>query len=337
MNNKPVKFQDITIMPGERKAISIPLAAMPAHQDVEMTVHVINGKKSGPCLFVCAAIHGDEINGIEIIRRLLKQKQMQKLRGTLVAIPIVNMHGFITHSRYLPDGRDLNRSFPGSEKGSLASRIAYTFLKEIVKKCTHGIDLHTASRHRDNLPQIRADMSCENTKILAQSFGVPVILDSKVRDGSLRESVAEKGTPILLYEAGEALRFDEVSIKAGVRGTLNVMRELEMLPKLKNPHQHKLPVISTKSSWVRAASGGLLNSSVPLGARVAEGDVIGIVSDPTGSNETQVIAPKEGIVIGKTNLPLVYEGDALFHLAFYSQKTEAVSNQVEEFQEQYDY
>ena len=337
MKNNPISIGGQEIQPGERKTISLPLAAMPTHNDVEMKVVVIHGKRPGPCLFISAAIHGDEINGVEIIRRILKRKQIDRINGTLIAIPIVNVHGFITHQRYLPDGRDLNRCFPGSSKGALASRMANTFFKEIVHKCTHGIDLHTGARHRTNLPQIRADLSSDEVKSLAITFGVPAIIDSKIRDGSLREAGGDIGIPILLYEAGEALRFDEICVRAGVRGIVRVMRELEMLPKKpEKPGTKKNAIISSNTSWVRAPYSGILRTLVPLGGYAQKGSVLGIINDPLGETEYQVVAPQEGIVIGRTNLPLAYEGDALFHLAYYQQRSEAVYDQVEAFQERMD-
>jgi hypothetical protein len=336
MKNAPLIIGDTSVLPGESKTIDIPLAAMVTHNDVEMTVRVINGKKPGPCLFISAAIHGDEINGVEIIRRLLKLKQLKRISGTVVAIPIVNVHGFITNSRYLPDGRDLNRSFPGSQKGSLAGRIAYTFFKDIVSKCTHGVDLHTGARHRSNLPQIRADLSNPDTMQLACAFGVPAVIDSKLRDGSLRSVANDAGIPLLLYEAGEALRFDEVAIRAGVRGILNIMRELGMLPKVKPRSSLRKPVISNSTSWVRAPYSGVLRALVPLGAKAEKGSVLGLIGDPMGISEYQVIAPDEGIVIGRTYLPLVHEGEALFHLAYYEKKTDKVVDQLEQFHERWD-
>lgn len=334
--NEILKIGKVEIKPGEHRTIDLPLAAMVTHNDVEMTVHVIRGKRSGPVLFVNAAIHGDELNGVEIIRRLLKQKQLSRLRGTLIAIPIVNVYGFLNNSRYLPDGRDLNRSFPGSSKGSLAARIANTFLKEIVKKSTHGIDIHTGARHRSNLPQLRADLSNEQVQRMASAFDVPVIIDSKIRDGSLREMGDESGIPILLYEAGEALRFDELSIRAGVRGVINVMRELNMLPHKQHRIHNKKPIISRNTTWTRAPHSGILRSLVPLGAHVTKDSVLGVVGDPLGTSEYHVIAQEEGIVIGRTYLPLVHEGEALFHLAHYEAKSEKVHSQLEAFQERYE-
>lgn len=333
MKNDVFEIGGHSVKPGDHKTIDIPLAAMPTHSTIQMPIHVINGKQAGATLFISAAIHGDEINGVEIIRRLLKLKQLSKVKGTVVAIPIVNVHGFLTNSRYLPDGRDLNRSFPGSSKGSLASRMADTFFKEVVEKCTHGVDLHTAARHRDNLPQVRADLSNDEVKRLAMSFGVPAVIDSKIRDGSLRAVAGDNNIPVLLYEAGEALRFDEVSIRAGMRGIISVMRELGMLSKLRKKDVVKTPVISSSTLWVRAPYSGILRALVPLGAKAEKGSVLGIIGDPLGTNEFQVIAPEDGIVIGRTNLPLVYEGDALFHLAYYKQTVDSVLDQVESFQE----
>lgn len=326
------EIADVSVSADERKTIEVSMGAMVTHNDVQMTVHVVNGKKPGPKLFVCAAIHGDEINGVEIIRRLLQVKSLRRLSGTLVAIPIVNIHGFINQTRYLPDGRDLNRSFPGLKKGSLSARVADKFFTTIVKRCDYGIDLHTGARHRDNLPQIRADLSEDKVKALASAFGVPAIIDSKIRDGSLRAAAGEEGIPILLYEAGEALRFNELAIRAGVRGVLNVMRHLQMLPPLKNKEQTKA-VISSNTSWVRAPHSGILRALVPLGVKASKDSVLGVIADPLGVTEFQVTSPEDGIVIGRTNLPLVNEGDALFHLAYYHKKMDTVVDQMEDFQE----
>ena len=279
-----------------------------------MPVKVICGRRAGPVLFVSAAIHGDELNGVEIIRRLLKRKVLSGLFGTLIAVPIVNVHGFLDQSRYLPDRRDLNRSFPGSAKGSIAARLANTFLKEIVSKADCGIDLHTGALNRSNLPQIRANIHDAKTLALARAFGAPVVLNSDIRDGSLRACAAERGFPVLIYEAGEALRFDELSIRAGVSGILKVMRFLGMLTQGK-PGSSIVPVIAASTSWVRAPASGIVNHRAKLGARVVAGQSIAIVGDPLGEYEVAVSAPFDGIVIGRNNLPLAHEGDALFNIA----------------------
>ena len=334
MKAAPLVLAGQEIKPGERTTIDIPITAMVTNHDMRMTVHVIHSRKPGPTLFVSAAIHGDEINGVEIIRRLLRQKQLSRMSGTLIAVPIVNVHGFLSYSRYLPDGRDLNRSFPGSKTGSLAARTAHAFLNGIVKKATHGIDLHTGSRHRENLPQIRANLSNEKVKAMALAFGCPAIINSKLRDGSLRESADDLGIPILLYEAGEALRFDETSIRAGVRGILNVMRHLEMLSsKNKSAKNPGKPVLTSATNWIRAPHSGITRTLVSLGSQVKRGDVLGVIADPLGYTDFGVIAPNDGIVIGRNNLPIVHEGDALIHLANYATQLDAAAEQVESFQE----
>lgn len=335
MKNEDLLIHDVRVAPGARATIELPAGRLYTHAPMSMPVQVVNGKQTGPRLFISAAIHGDEINGVEIIRRLLKLPILRRLKGTLITVPVVNVHGFINHSRYLPDRRDLNRSFPGSEKGSLAARLANIFMQEIVSNSTHGIDLHTGAIHRANLPQIRANLDDEETARLAGAFDVPVIISSNLRDGSLREAVAEYGIPMLLYEAGEALRFDEVSIRAGVNGIVKVMRMLEMLPpSTRSTKKKNEPVIARSSAWVRTSDSGILRSMVPLGARVKKGRLLGVVADPFGEREILINSPFTGIVIGRINIPLVNEGDALFHIARFEDNRD-VAIKVEEFQEQH--
>ena len=325
----------VDIQPGERRIVDVPVASLYTHDDLSISVQILRAKRPGPTLFISAAIHGDEINGVEIIRRLLQHKALNSLRGTLLAIPIVNVYGFLNHTRYLPDGRDLNRSFPGSAKGSLTGRMARTFVSEIVSKCTHGIDLHTGARHRSNFPQIRADLDDPVARTMTEAFGVPLALDAKIRDGSLRECAGDAGIPVILYEAGEALRFEELYIRAGVKGILSVMRSIGMLPRSRGKKSPDLPIISSQTSWVRAPESGILRSFVPLGEKVEKGQTIAMVADPLGTAETPITAPDNGVVIGRTNLPLVYEGDATFHIAHYGRKVGKVEKQVEQFQEEH--
>jgi len=334
MKNEPLIINGITILPGSRMTIDLPAGRLYTHTPMSIPVNIISGKHAGPRLFISAAIHGDEINGVEIIRRLLKHSVLKRLRGTIIAVPIVNVHGFINHSRYLPDRRDLNRSFPGSEKGSIAARLAHLFMQQIISKSTHGIDIHTGAIHRTNLPQIRANLDDAETNRLARAFNVPVIISSNLRDGSLREAAAENGIPMLLYEAGEALRFDEVSIRAGVKGIINVMRILEMLPQSGKKNRKQIePVVAHSSSWVRAPDSGILRAMIPLGGRVKKGTLLGVIADPFGEREIQVIASFSGIVIGRTNLPLVNEGEALYHIARFGDMQD-IESKVDEFQEE---
>jgi len=296
-----------------------------------LPVYIKHGKKPGPTLFVSAAIHGDELNGIEIISRLINSKSVKNLRGTLIAVPLVNAYGVLNLDRYLPDRRDLNRSFPGSKKGSLASRLAHIFMTEIVQQCDYGIDLHTGAIHRSNLPQIRANLDDKETLSMAQAFGAPVLINSNLRDGSLRESANELGIPILLYEAGEALRFDEVSIRAGYRGIINVMRHLEMLSKRSSKKPPIKPFIARESGWVRAPDSGFVMHQRKLGDFVNKGDVLAVIKDPFGDVIDNIKSHTAGIIIGKQNIPLVHEGEAVYHIAYVNKAQESVVEHIERF------
>ncbi|MGB3750600.1 MAG: succinylglutamate desuccinylase/aspartoacylase family protein [Arcobacteraceae bacterium] len=299
----------------------------------KLPVRVIRGKKDGPIVFVSAAIHGDELNGIEIIRRFRKLNILKRLKGTLILVPIVNVYGIMNLSRYLPDRRDLNRSFPGSSKGSLAGRVAKVFFDEIVLKCDLGIDLHTASIHKSNLPQVRTNIENEYTFNLAKAFGAPVVLHSELRDGSLRAVAQEKGVPILLYEAGEALRFDETSIRIGVNGLVNVLRKNEMLPQVTRKRTLKTPVITKSSKWIRSIESGMLRTIKALGDTVKENEIIAFIDEPLGDDSFEVLAPFDGIIIGKSEIPLVQEGDAVFHIANFK-NLEIAEDKIEYFNEE---
>ena len=302
------------IPPAKRQVIEIPIARLPTQTLITLPVTVINGSYQGPILWLSAAIHGDEVNGVEIIRQVLQKISPSLLKGTLIAVPIVNIFGFIEQSRYLPDRRDLNRSFPGSKRGSLGSRLAHLFMEEIVRKSTHGIDLHTASDHRKNLPQIRANLHDGQTYECAKAFAAPVTIYSQTRDGSLREAAAKQGIPILLYEAGEALRFDENAIKVGVEGIMRVMASLNMYPL--EMYLEPKPVLEVnETKWVRASRSGILRLYVELGQKVIKKQLLGVISDAFGEQNTTVNAPCTGVVIGSLQNPLVNQGDAIVHLA----------------------
>ncbi len=304
-----------SIPAGTRQTVDLPVSVLSDHTPVSMSVHVVHGKADGPTVFVSAGIHGDEVIGVEIVRRLLRAPNLKSLRGTLIVIPIVNAFGFINHSRYLPDRRDLNRMFPGTPGGSLASRLAHLFLTEVVARCDLGIDLHSAAIHRTNLPQVRISPDNAYTATLAEVFGAPVILQSPLREGSLRGAAKDIGKDILLFEAGEGLRFDEMSVRAGVAGILRVLHHVGQLPAKGIAKPKALPQYCTSSKWLRAPAGGLLRTFRADGDVVAEGDVMAVVADPFGEAEEEIIAPFNGIVVGRAVLPVVNEGDAVFHLA----------------------
>ena len=255
----------VSVLPGTRETIDLPLSLLSDHTPITLTAQVVHGRRPGPILIINGAIHGDEVNGVEIIRRVLRHSLVRRLAGTLIAVPIVNVYGFLTNTRYLPDRRDLNRSFPGSPTGSLASRLAHLYMSEIAIHGTHGIDLHTAAIHRSNFPQVRGDLSNPVVRDMAIGFGVPVVLNAALREGSLRKAAIESGIPFLVYEAGEALRFDEVAIRAGVQGIIRVMGKLGMVRQRRRDEAPADPVVSRRSVWVRAPEGGIFHVQAKLG------------------------------------------------------------------------
>jgi len=304
---------DVAVRPGSIATLNLGLAGLYTSEPVAMQVHVAHGRRDGPVVFVSAAVHGDEINGVEIVRRLLHMPQLKRLAGTLLLVPIVNLFGFHIRSRYLPDRRDLNRSFPGNEGGSMASRLANVFMQQIVARSDIGIDLHTAAVHRDNLPQIRADINDPMLAPLAKAFSAPVQLHSAAPQGSLRGAASDIGVSVMVYEAGEALRFDEVAIQVGLRGIVNVLRQLAMLPPVRRSRSRPSAELRS-STWVRAPQSGILRAQSRLGDMVNKGAPLAVVADPAGQTEMIIEAPFDGVVIGRTNLPLVYEGEAVFHV-----------------------
>ena len=305
----------VAIQPGASETVELEVSVLANSTRLDLPVHVLHGEKSGPCVFLSAAIHGDEIQGVEIVRRVLVALRGKSLSGTILAVPIVNSFGFLNHSRYMPDRRDLNRSFPGSDRGSLASLLADLFFNEVVARAQYGIDYHTAALHRTNLPQIRIAPNDKVLIPLAEAFGPRVILASNVRDGSLREASAKIGVKILLYEGGEALRFDEAAIDAAVQGTLRFLKHVGMIDEAMPVPPHMKPIHSSASNWIRAPEGGILHSLRRSGDRVGEGEEIGVVTGPLGQNPVAVMSEDDGIIIGRTHLPIVNRGDALFHIA----------------------
>lgn len=314
----------VSIAPGTRHLVDLPVSRLSNHTPVTLPVHVLHGAEPGPTMFLTAAIHGDELNGVEIIRRVLRTLAPGNICGTLLCVPVVNAFGFIGRSRYLPDRRDLNRSFPGSADGSLAARLAHLLLKEVVSRCQFGIDLHTAATHRVNLPQIRCDYIKRPTaRDLSLAFGTQVILHAPERAGSLRRAARELGVDVLVYEGGEGLRFDEFAIKAGVDGIAGVMLKIGMLElpddeagaaPVRVPYRE--PLFANASKWVRAPEAGVLRSTKRIGEAVSEGEIIGQVANPYEEKDVEVRSPRRGIIVGRTTLPIVNMGDALFHIAW---------------------
>lgn len=311
----PFAFSAGQVKPGETASFEIPISRVSSGHLVTMPVRIVHGRKPGPVLFVSAAIHGDEINGVEIIRQLLKKLSPRSLSGTLICVPIVNVFGFVGNSRYLPDRRDLNRSFPGTPNGSLASQLAHIFRTEIIDHADFGIDLHTAAIHRMNLPQIRISPGCEHAETLALAFGAPAIITSPLRDKSLRQVALDDGVEMLLFEAGEGLRFDEFSARTGLNGILRVMAAMGMLASKRLRLPAPVPARATRSLWIRASRGGICRLLAKSGDIVEAGQAVAMIADPAGEDEEVIRAPIDGIVIGHACLPVVNRGDALMHIA----------------------
>jgi len=317
---QPFVIGGLSVKPGERQLVDLPISKLSNHAPVTLPVHVLHGSQPGPTMFVSAAIHGDELNGVEIIRRLLRTLHPQSISGTLLCTPVVNVFGFISRSRYLPDRRDLNRSFPGSATGSLAARLAHLFLTEIVKQSQIGIDLHTATIHRINLPQIRCVFRDRPRCLeLGTAFGADVMLESPERPGSLREAARAVGVDVLSYEGGEGLRFDEFAIRAGVEGVSGVMLQMGMLDTeaaAELPGERRTPVLINASSWVRAPEGGVFRTTKRIGDAVSVDEVVGHVANPFEDSAAEVRASRRGIIIGRTTLPIVNMGDALLNIGW---------------------
>jgi hypothetical protein len=329
--NPGIEIAGVRVSAGSRISFDLPGAQLYTHTPLDMPIEVFCGRSDGPVLLVCSAIHGDELNGVEIIRRLRAMKVLNRLRGTLVLVPVVNLFGFIHRSRYLPDRRDLNRCFPGHAEGSLGARVAHLFFSEVASRCTHIIDLHTGAVHRENLPQLRATLDQQQVEDMAHSFELPVIVNAGLIEGSLRAAAHNTGIPVITYEAGEALRLDERAIVVGVRGITNVMRGLGMLPARRRPWLAE-PYVARSTTWYRAPTDGVFRPLAKLGTRVRPDDTLGVIAAPFGDMESYLKAKNEGIIIGINNLPLVNEGEALFHVARFA-AFDAVEEQLSVQQE----
>jgi predicted deacylase len=303
------------IPPGKVRRIEMPASRLPSGAEVSVPLVVVHGRAEGPTLWISAAIHGDELNGVEVIRRILARVDPKEVGGTLLAVPILNVYGFAEGSRYLPDRRDLNRSFPGSARGSLASRLAHLFVEQVMERSEVGIDLHTGAAHRTNVPQVRVEVGDERAMALARVFGAPVLVPSALRDGSLRAEAAKRGKPCLLFEGGEASRFDRGAIEVAEAGVLRVMAELGMIDPAEAPASTVEPFLAKASRWVRAGRAGLFHLDVSAGDAVEKDAPIGRIEDVFGGRPLIVRSPCRGLVVGSATNPVVYRGDGIVHVA----------------------
>lgn len=298
---------------GEQKIINLNIARLPTYTSIDLTVLVYRAKEDGPVLLLTGGLHGDEVNGVEIVRRMIEREMVIPKKGTVIAIPIVNIYGFIQNARGLPDGKDINRSFPGAKGGSLAKLLAYTLMNEIIPEIDYGIDFHTGGASRANFPQIRCSFNLKKTKELARAFGAPVLMHSSLISKSFRSAAHKKGKEILVYETGESLRYDEYGIEEGIKGTSRLMKYLGMTDEAPAPNKTK---IFNASTWIRTKNAGLFISKTELGEEFNQRQVLGSIKDPYGDLNSRVLAPKDGMVIGLNNCPVVNKGDALIHFAY---------------------
>ena len=306
-----------SIPPGSRSRLNLPVARLTTGSLLSLPLEVVHGAEPGPTLWLSGAIHGDELDGVEIVRRVLEHLRPERLAGTVLAAPIVNVWGFEAGSRYLPDRRDLNRSFPGGKRGSMASRLAHLFMTEVVKRCEYGVDFHCGSDQRENLPQVRADLEDDQTRRLALAFGAPVAVHNNPPDGSLRRAAVKAGARVVLFEAGEAGRFNPSAIESGIRGVSRLLEALEMVPGSstdEGPPSAPEVIEVRKSRWVRAGRSGILRLEIELGERVNKDQHLGTIGDAFFQERHPVKAPKAGIVLGRRVNPLVYQGEGLVHL-----------------------
>lgn len=306
------------IKPGENAEIFLNIARLPTYTPIDLPVYVYRAPEDGPVLLLSGGLHGDEINGVEIIRQMINRELVMPERGTVIAMPLVNIYGFIQNVRGLPDGKDINRSFPGVKGGSLARLLAHTLMNEIIPQIDYGVDFHTGGAARSNFSQIRCTLNIDINKKLARAFAPPVILNSSLIDKSFRKAAHQKNKHILVFETGESMRFDNNGIKEGIEGTLRLMKHLDMISEA--PEAQHETEIYRKSTWIRAKYAGLFQPKIQLGDHVNKRQVLGHITDPFGQESFKSVSTHNGRVIGLNFSPVVHKGDALLHLAYNSKE-----------------
>ncbi len=304
------------VLPGKSATINFNMAKLYTTTSVDVPVIIERSKKPGPVVLLTGGIHGDEINGVEIVRQIISKGINKPQKGTIICIPVVNIFGFLNLSREFPDGRDLNRMFPGTKKGSLASRFAYQFVKEILPLASFCIDFHTGGASRFNAPQIRVKRGDEQSIEYANIFNAPFTIHSKTITKSFRETCSKQGIPVLLYEGGKSLSSDKEIARHGVEGTMRMLSHLEMLgAKFNYPKPIAKTVLIKNSFWMRAKYSGLLHVKIPCGKHVEKGEYVGTITDPYGKFRHKIKAKNTGYIININESPIVYQGDAIFHIS----------------------
>ena len=307
-----ITIDGIQIKPGESRYLELNVARLPSGTQITMPVHVVRSENPGPVILLSGGMHGDEVNGIEIVRRFLNKNITGKLlKGSIVAMPIINVYGFINFSRDVPDGKDVNRSFPGKEDGSLASMVAHVMTHNILPEIDFGIDFHTGGASRTNFPQIRYEFGDQLAREVATAFAAPITLNSPVIKGSFRETAKSMGKSVIVFEGGETLRIDPHTVEIGMHGIKRVLHHFGMMDKSRSAGTIR---VFSESHWVRAEVSGLFRHKRESGRKVREGQTIGYISSPTNDYSVKVKSPYDGYIIGHNNFPLIHKGDALFHI-----------------------
>lgn len=315
-NNNILEILNKKIYPGKGATVNFNMAKLYTTNSVDIPIIIERSKKPGPVILITAGIHGDEINGVEVVRQIITREINKPARGTIICIPIINVFGFLNMSREFPDGRDLNRVFPGSKNGSLASRFAYQFVQKILPLADFCMDFHTGGASRFNAPQIRIKKGENEAYHYASIFNAPFTILSRTISKSYRETCAKHGVPVLLFEGGKSKDSNKIVAKHGVEGVMRILHHFEMLrSKFEVPDPPADTVLIENSSWIRAKYSGLLHVKIPCGKHVEKGEYIATITDPYGKLRHKVKAPNEGYIINVNESPIVYQGDAIFHLS----------------------
>ncbi|AFM04883.1 putative deacylase [Bernardetia litoralis DSM 6794] len=317
--HKDIVIDGVSIAVGEQKQINLNIAKLPSRTSIDTPVFVYRSKNPGKTLLLIAGMHGDEVNGVEIIRQLIAKELVIPKRGTVIAIPLLNIYGFLNFSREVPDGKDINRSFPGSKEGSLASRVAHAFTNEILPHIDLGVDFHTGGGRINNFSQLRCLLAEGDNEEYARAFAPHFIINSKLRDKSLRNVAQQMGKSIMVYEGGESQRLNRAPVKEGMRGAVRLMHYLDMIDKediakMRGAERVTEPIILERTSWMRAKFSGLFRSFVKNGSLIEEGQVIGSLTDPFGELHHDIICKQCCHVVAINHQAVVNQGDAIFHL-----------------------
>ena len=314
MKNTKLQICDATIQPGEEANLALPLPEQYSCAPLYMPIRVIHGKKKGPCLLIFSTLNGNEFNGIEIVTRVIEQTKAEEISGTIIAIPVLNVYGLTHFPQTLPSDDYLEDCFPGLEIGSFGERFAHVFTQEVLKKADYCIELQTGSQNHNILPMVYCNFDNAETKQLARAFNAPVITDVPLEGNALRQTTEDLNIPLLVYEAGEAMRFDENAISMGYNGVMNVMRHTDILPKA--AVQEVKPIFSQNENWVASHTGGILHTDVSLGQVIQKGETLGRIKDPFGTGQSEVLkSPRDGVIVGINTTPLIHEGLPLFKVS----------------------